>query len=331
MPHPPSKQPKPGAVDRPSASPMPPWGLCGLHLELSDIDQLTKIQQSAERGKMTLQFDENRHSAAIANSTMSYIDVGQGPVVVLGHSYLFDASMWRYQIEALSHRYRLIVPELWGHGKSGALPAGTKDMQDVARQHLALLDHLKIDKFGLVGMSVGGMWGAEIAMTAPERVKALALLDTYLGAEPKEKVTLYLSMLATVEALGSVPDPMVEALVPMVFSQETIEKSPQFADEFRENLRQAPSERIVDSIVPIGRLTFGRRDAMTDLRELTLPSLVMTGEKDISRPVDEGREMADALNCLFVEVPDAGHMSALEAPQDVNTHLLAFLGNAMRT
>ncbi|MDA6077685.1 hypothetical protein O0544_19320 [Edwardsiella anguillarum] len=56
---------------------------------------------------------------------MYYEDHGSGFPLVLGHSYLFDADMWRPQIEALSARYRVIVPELWGHGRSAALPEGT--------------------------------------------------------------------------------------------------------------------------------------------------------------------------------------------------------------
>src|SRR5580693_3427625 len=54
----------------------------------------------------------------IQGSTMNVLEVGVGEPVVLGSSYLWDRRMWRYQIEALSKRYRVIVPELWGHGGS---------------------------------------------------------------------------------------------------------------------------------------------------------------------------------------------------------------------
>ncbi len=58
-------------------------------------------------------------------------------------------------------------PKLWGHGESGALPANTASLDDLARQHLALLDHLDIAQVNLVGFSVGGMWGARLALLAP--------------------------------------------------------------------------------------------------------------------------------------------------------------------
>ncbi|HAH02970.1 MAG TPA: 2-succinyl-6-hydroxy-2,4-cyclohexadiene-1-carboxylate synthase, partial [Vibrio sp.] len=52
----------------------------------------------------------------VDNQSMAYLDEGQGPVVVLGHSYLWDSAMWKPQIDALKTQYRCIVPELWSHG-----------------------------------------------------------------------------------------------------------------------------------------------------------------------------------------------------------------------
>ena len=101
--------------------------------------------------------------AIIDDQPLHYVDQGSGPVVLLGHSYLWDQQMWAPQIAALSQKYRVIVPELWGHGDSGPLPAQTHSLGDLARQALALLDHLGVAKVNLVGLSVGGMWGAPLA------------------------------------------------------------------------------------------------------------------------------------------------------------------------
>ena len=57
----------------------------------------------------------------IHGSTLHYQDHGTGFPLLLGHSYLWDAAMWAPQIDALSRQYRVIVPDLWGHGASGAL------------------------------------------------------------------------------------------------------------------------------------------------------------------------------------------------------------------
>ncbi|MFP3710763.1 alpha/beta fold hydrolase, partial [Paraburkholderia sp. SIMBA_009] len=92
------------------------------------------------------------------------------------HSYLWDAAMWAPQIDALSSRYRVIVPDLWGHGASGPLPEGTQTLDDLAEHASALLDALEIDACAVVGLSVGGMWGARLALREPRRVRSLVLM-----------------------------------------------------------------------------------------------------------------------------------------------------------
>jgi pimeloyl-ACP methyl ester carboxylesterase len=125
-------------------------------------------------------------SKIIRQSRMAALDCGEGEAVVLAHGYLCDAEMWRPQIRALARRYRVIIPELWGHGQSGRLPRGTLGLRDVAQHHLELLDELGIDRFALIGHSAGGMWGAELACWAPERVSAICLMSSFVGPEPEQ-------------------------------------------------------------------------------------------------------------------------------------------------
>ena len=82
----------------------------------------------------------------VDGQALHYIDQGTGPAVLLAGSYLWDQAMWAPQIAALSQHYRVIALDLWGHGQSGRMPECTKSLDDVARQALALLDHLDIDR-----------------------------------------------------------------------------------------------------------------------------------------------------------------------------------------
>ena len=261
----------------------------------------------------------------IRGSRMTYVEAGSGPTVLLGSSYLWDADMWRPQIEALSRHFRVIAPDLWGHGGSGALPAGTRDMRDLARHHLALLDALKIERCAVVGLSVGGMWGAELALMAPDRVQRLVLMATSLAAEPEDSRGRYFALLDTIVALGALPEPIRAIVVPLFFSPRTPERRPELAAALDARLRAWPRDRLVDSVVPLGRIIFGRRDAMDDLGDLSMPCLVMTGKDDAARTPDEGLAMAERIGCRFVAVLAAGHVANLEAPEIVTPALLDFL------
>ena len=275
-------------------------------------------------------FPYQYESVDILGSPLTYLDLGIGDAVLLGHSYLWDAEMWRPQIAALARQYRVIVPNLWGHGGSGPMPSGTRDMRDLARHHLAVMDHLGIERFAVLGLSVGGMWAAELAIMAPQRVAALALLDTFLGPEPEISRQQYFALIEAIATAKAIPEPMIDVITPLFFAPGTAAKIPALPAAFRVKLRNWDSDRLLDSVLPIGRMIFGRRDARDDLRYLPMPKLVLTGSEDIPRPVHEGQQMAAILDCPFVEIRDAGHIATLEAAELVTEHLVRFLAEADR-
>ncbi|KAF1010915.1 MAG: 3-oxoadipate enol-lactonase 2 [Pseudomonas fluorescens] len=258
---------------------------------------------------------------------LHYLDQGTGPVVLLGSSYLWASDMWAPQIEALSQQYRVIVPELWGHGESGPLPDGTASLDDLARQYLALLDHLQVEQVNLVGLSVGGMWGARLALLAPGRINSLVLMDTYLGAEPEATRQYYFSLFKMIEEAGAIPEPLLDVVAPIFFRPDIDRESALYQD-FRNTLKSFSRERLLQSIVPLGRLIFSRSDVLDQLPRLdTDTTLVMCGEQDKPRPPAEAREMADLIGCDLILIPQAGHISSRENPDVVNEALLTFLAN----
>ncbi|MFH4665404.1 alpha/beta fold hydrolase [Vibrio cidicii] len=255
---------------------------------------------------------------------MAYQDVGQGPVLLFGHSYLWDSQMWAPQIEWLSQSYRCIVPELWAHGQSQAAPANCHSLGDYARHVLALMDHLAIEQFSVVGLSVGGMWGAELVSQAPARVTSLVLMDTFIGLEPEVTHKKYFAMLDAISQSQLVPPPIVEAVVPLFFANDAKEKNPQLVDDFTQKLASLSGEQAVQ-VARVGRMVFGRRDVIEDAENFALPTLIAVGREDKPRPVFESYLMQDVITASqLIEIPNAGHISNLEQPEFVNRMLSDF-------
>ncbi|MBZ9783466.1 alpha/beta fold hydrolase [Pseudomonas sp. REP124] len=262
---------------------------------------------------------------SIDGQPLHYLDQGTGPAVLLAGSYLWDQAMWAPQIAALSQNHRVIALDLWGHGESGALPAGTTSLDDIARQALALLDHLDIDRVTLVGLSVGGMWGVRLALSAPQRLNGLVLMDTYVGVEPEATRQYYFSLFKMIEDTGVIAPQLLDIVVP-IFFRPGIDPQSALYQDFRAKLASLSPERLRESVVPMGRITFGRDDLLPRLGELDAAStLVICGDQDKPRPPSEAQEMAELIGCPCVLVPEAGHISNLENPQFVTDALLAFL------
>ncbi|EWY38312.1 hypothetical protein N825_13975 [Skermanella stibiiresistens SB22] len=277
---------------------------------------------------MTTQSDTpTRHVLEIAGGTLSMVECGQGPAVLLAHGYLWDWRMWRPQIEALRSRYRLIVPEMWGHGDSGPLPADTHRHADLAAQMLALMDRLDIERFAVVGSSMGGMWGAHLAASAPERVTGLALLNSYLGAEPEVSRRTYFGMLDAVEREGRVNDAIMAQIIPLFFAAGVETRSPDLPILLRDQITRFDAARLRGTIAPLGRLIFGREDALDVLDTVRAPTIIVAGRQDRSRPASESAVMAERIGCGLHVLDGCGHTATLERPAEVNLILSNFLGS----
>lgn len=256
------------------------------------------------------------------NELMSYIDTGEGFPVLLGHSYLFDKHMWADQIKFLSKNYRVIAPDLWGHGDSPPLPSSVQSLENIAQDHLNLMDSLGIDKFAIIGLSVGGMWAVELVAIAPERVAGIMLCDTYVGEEGAVLKDKYFKMLDDIDHHGAIQPALIEEIVPIFHSQFASQED---VSALALHLSSLSAENLRDSIVPLGRIIFGRGDRRALLEDITCVAQVATGEFDIPRPPAEGQEMANILRSGFTLISNAGHISNREQPAIFNNMIENFM------
>jgi pimeloyl-ACP methyl ester carboxylesterase len=152
-------------------------------------------------------------------------------------------------------------------------------------------------------------------------------MDTYLGAEPEATRQYYFSLFKMIEDAGAIPEQLLDVIAP-IFFRPGIDRESALYQDFRKSLQAFSKERLLQSIVPLGRLIFSREDVLEQLPCLSAETtLVMCGDQDKPRPPAESQEMADLIGCSLTLIPDAGHISSRENPDFVNEALLTFLAN----
>lgn len=139
---------------------------------------------------------------------------------------------------------------------------------------------LNISEFAIVGLSVGGMWGTYLTLRHPEAVKALVLMDTFVGSEPPIMQQKYFALLDILEKEKSFTPPLLEKIVPLFFSPHTMTNKKHLVENFRENLLSIKSENI-PGIVALGRAIFSRQCLLNELSQIAQPTLVLVGKDDL--------------------------------------------------
>jgi 3-oxoadipate enol-lactonase len=246
-------------------------------------------------------------------------DVGSGPPVVMGHSFLCSGEMWASQVPVLAERHRVINIDERGHGRSGNLTEPF-DLYDMVDDVVAVLDHLGIESAVWAGLSIGGMVAMRAAMTVAERVSGLLLLDTHAGAETRYKKLKYGVMALGVRMIGV--RPFLGEISKLMFGITTRRRNTELVAAWRDRFA---SVDVTSMLLGLGALV--RRDSVVDgLRSVEAPSLVIVGDEDASLPPKLSREIAGALpNASLVVIPEAGHLSALEKPEEVTEAMVGFL------
>jgi 3-oxoadipate enol-lactonase len=249
---------------------------------------------------------------------ISYEEAGSGPPVLLAHGLLMDRSMFADQVAALKDRYRVITPDLRGHGDSEHR-AEDCSQWDLMEDHIALCNELGIDRAVFGGVSQGGFQSLRAALKYPERVAGLILIDTQAGPE------------------DPVRSPMYEAFAELVgsegWNEEILESSTisMFGESASSELKEHWKKRWKASFGPEAPNTMrcvSRRDDITDrLGEIQAPAIVIHGEEDVAIEMEKAEELAEGLPNMieFVKVPNAGHSSTVERPEPITEAIERFL------
>jgi pimeloyl-ACP methyl ester carboxylesterase len=249
-------------------------------------------------------------------------DTGSGDAVLFLHAFPLDASQFDHQVAALSGDVRCVRVDMWGCGTSGPPPSGAPSLDDFAASVLAALDSRDIERFTLVGVSMGGYLAFALWRLAAKRIRALALCNTRASADDDAQRQARLTMADRVEreqSVESIIEPMIERLLGPVAREEV-----HIADPVRGRIRRCSPA----SVAYAQRAMAARRDANELLGSIDVPTLVIAGTQDAVIPVAEVRAMSGLIpEARFVEL-DCGHLSNLEEPRAFSGALLSLLAPA---
>jgi 3-oxoadipate enol-lactonase len=249
---------------------------------------------------------------------------GKGPPVVLLHPFPSNHEFWNPIATALDSRYRLILPDLRGHGDSeiGEGPAFmAKHANDVAR----LLDAVGVGRAAFVGCSIGGYVLFEFWRRFRVRVLSLALCDTRPQADTSEARANRLKAAAAVLEQGT--EHFIEVNIPKLMGHTTVTTRPDLVDGARAMMRKMSAEDI--SLVQQGMAA--RPDSVADLKTVNVPTTIVIGDEDILSTLADGELMRqNIVGSQLKVIPKAGHYAPWEQAEAVGEILRRFLDAVYR-
>ncbi len=248
---------------------------------------------------------------------IAYRDEGDGLPVVLLHGFPFSSRMWNRQVATLAPSHRVITPDFRGFGDSGGAPSSLEQLADDLD---ALVEHLELPPFVLGGFSMGGYVAFRYLAKHADRVCAVILLDTRAEPDAPEAKQRRYAAIDRIKSEG--PDGFLNDFAKLVLSPKTLETRPEIATQVRQLMESERAATLTGGLQAIAE----RPDSTPLASKITQPTLIVVGNDDKATPVDAARKMHEAIGgSTLVIIPDAGHMTNIEQPEQFNMALREFL------
>jgi 3-oxoadipate enol-lactonase len=247
-----------------------------------------------------------------------YVLEGQSgsPVLMFSNSLGANYSMWDPQAREFHKKFRLLRYDTRGHGQSSATP-GPYSIEQLAKDVVSLLDELNLARVHFCGLSMGGMIGMWLAVSAPERLNKLVLCNT--GA----KIGTLDAWNARIEAvrkngMKSIAPAVVERWFTPAFRQ----KSPALISNTHKMIEEANADGYAACCAAIRDCDY--REQVAAIRT---PTLVISGAHDPATPPADGRFLAQQIPGAHYAELNAAHLSNIEDQDRFNQELAVFLNS----
>jgi 3-oxoadipate enol-lactonase len=262
---------------------------------------------------------ENQIAAMIEVKTIAVGDMkvkvsGTGFPLILVHGFTTTSEFWREQVEEFSASYQVIRLNLPGHGISPSPKTRNYTIDAFVEDLEKIFHHFSLPRAVLVGLSMGGVIAQQFAIKNPQLLKALVLIDTTphgLGQDVRaENVLLAIDDLGIATASQNVAARSFGSGAP-----------PDLVEWAKLEVIQTP-----DFVARAAIASLNKSDTRELLWRITVPTLVIVGEKDIITSPAESRALSDGIpNSTLTVIENAGHFPMLEQPIEFNRALRVFL------
>jgi len=243
------------------------------------------------------------------DAEIDYEAEGTGFPAVLLHPFPVNRDFWRPVVPLLSSRYRLLLPDLRAHGRSG-LGEGPATMAKHSADLAELLKAESIQRAAFVGVSISGYILFEFWRRHREHVAALVLANTRAGADTEEGRARRRKSIDEVQQHG--PAGFLDAQAQVLIGETTRRNRPDIAS----TARALMNPMRLENIAAVQRGMAERPDSVPTLKTITVPTLIIAGNEDIVTPVSDAELMRSHIRGSQLEVIDrAGHYSLFEYPE----------------
>jgi len=270
------------------------------------------------------------HTVEVNGEHVAYLDIGQGQPVILIHGFGGSMWQWEHQQQPLSAEFRLITPDLIGSGLS-TKPDIEYRPEQMLEYFIGFMDALRIRQVALVGNSMGAGLAIGMALTYPDRVSQLVLIDG-LPANVRERLTSpsikraldtaapsWLASFGNWLFGGVMIESVLQEIVhdPTLLTPAVIERS----NRNRQRPGVIPPLMTVRDTLPLWESGFATR-----IGEIRHPTLILWGEEDRVFPLPTGEDLQRTIKgSALVRIPNAGHIPQWERPDLANRAMIEFL------
>lgn len=265
-------------------------------------------------GSDTLTFRRTHNRPRIAFDTQ-----GDGTAVLFLHGIGGNRRNWDYQLARFGQTYRAIALDFRGYGDSDGIEDAF-ELADLVDDALVVLDELHIERTHVIGLSMGGLIAQALYARAPERVISLGLVACRSAAEPvppqARRDAFIRERLEPLRTGG--PEALALSLAPSLVGEHATAHARELVMSSLRKVRADSYVRIIEARM--------RVPPLLNPSTIKAPTLVVASDEDQVAPLQQMRELADAIgDAGLLVIEGAGHLINLEKPEQFNTGLLNFL------